>query len=372
MDATNNIATDLFYKVRSRFAGLKLGAETGEITINPEQARFFDFDYTEGETPMGHVSISLAEPNSMKVYFSNGITEGMDDGQKTSWYGFLKELRQFAKRRLLSFDTRDITKDNLDKRDYEFLSQNAKPKPQMNKIQTPVGESLMSENLMSESSMYGSKTVSYQKLMDTRLIIKHSQAVMDDTQPGARTRNISGLFVENQDGERFKYPFIHLAGARAMQRHVANGGLPYDELGESITKMSEEIAQLKSFGNYVVRNDLMNSDTNSIIAIILVLQQTDNATNEIDLHNCLVDDLELIKDEIGMYSHWMGTKYTNNNILKYKLQDKEFFSPILNTGDMYIFSASRIHKLNNLIQNNNRIVLATFGCVYNKKIILYQ
>jgi hypothetical protein len=260
MDATNNIATDLFYKVRSRFSGLKLGAETGEITINPEQARFFDFDYTEGETPMGHVSISLAEPNSMKVYFSNGITEAMDDGQKTSWYGFLKELRQFAKRRLLSFDTRDITKDNLDKRDYEFLSQNAKPKPQMNKIQTPVGESLMSE-----SAMYGSKTMSYQKLMDTRLIIKHSQAVMDDAAPGARSRNISGLFVENQEGERFKYPFIHLEGARAMQRHVANGGLPYDDMGKSIIGMSQQIAQLKSFGNYVNRNDLMNSETNEIV-----------------------------------------------------------------------------------------------------------
>ena len=265
MDATNNIATDLFYKVRSRFSGLKLGAETGEITINPEQARFFDFDYTEGQNSIGHVSISLAEPNSMKVYFSNGITEAMDDGQKTNWYGFLKELRQFAKRRLLSFDTRDIAKDNLDKRDYQFLSQNAQPKPQNNTVQKPVGESTMSENIMSESSMYGSKTMSYQKLMDTRLIIKHSQAVMDDTQPGARTRNISGLFVENQDGERFKYPFIHLAGARAMQRHVANGGVPYDDLGQSITKMSEEIAQLKSFGSYVVRNDLMNSDTNSVV-----------------------------------------------------------------------------------------------------------
>jgi hypothetical protein len=265
MDATNNIATDLFYKVRSRFAGLKLGEETGAITINPEQARFFDFDYTEGQNSIGHVSISLAEPNSMKVYFSNGITEAMDDGQKTSWYGFLKELRQFAKRRLLSFDTRDIAKDNLDKRDYQFLSQNAQPKPQNNTVQKPVGESTMSENMMSESSMYGSKTMSYQKLMDTRLIIKHSQAVMDDTQPGARTRNISGLFVENQDGERFKYPFIHLAGARAMQRHVANGGVPYDDLGASITKMSEEIAQLKSFGSYVVRNDLMNSETNSVV-----------------------------------------------------------------------------------------------------------
>jgi hypothetical protein len=261
MDARNNIATDLFYKIRSRFSGLKLGAETGQITINPEEARFFDFDYMEGEQPIGHVSISLAEQNSMKVYFSHGITESMDDGQKDNWYGFLKELRQFAKRRLLSFDTRDIAKDNLDKRDYEFLSQNAQPKQtEPNMIQQPVGESIMSE-----STMYGSRLMSYQKLMDTRLIIKHNQAVMDDTQPGARTRHISALFVENQDGERFKYPFIHLAGARAMQRHVANGGVPYDAIGESIIRMSEEIAQLKSFGNYVVRNDLMNSDTNGIV-----------------------------------------------------------------------------------------------------------
>lgn len=260
MDATNNIATDLFYKIRSRFKGLKLGNSGGAITINPEEARFFDFDYMEGETAIGHVSISLAEQSSLKVYFSTGITESMDGNQKTNWYGFLKELRQFAKRRLMAFDTRDITKDNLDQRDYEFLSQHNQPKEQQNKVVKPVGESIMSE-----STLYGSKTVSYQKLMDTRLIIKHSQAVMDDAAPGARSRNISGLFVENQDGERFKYPFIHLAGARAMQRHVANGGVPYDDLGKSIVNMSEEIAQLKSFGNYVVRNDLMNSETNNVV-----------------------------------------------------------------------------------------------------------
>ena len=261
MDATNNIATDLFYKVRSRFQGLKLGNETGEITINPEEARFFDFDYMEGQNPIGHVSISLAEPNSMKVYFSSGITESMDTGQKNNWYGFLKELRMFAKRRLMAFDTRDIAKDNLDKRDYAFLSQHNQPqKSQNNSVVTPVGESVMNE-----SALYGSRTMSYQKLMDTRLIIKHSHALTDDTQPGARSRNISALFVENQDGERFKYPFIHLSGARAMQRHVANGGVPYDDIGKSIIQMSEEIAQLKSFSNYVVRNDLMNSGNNGIV-----------------------------------------------------------------------------------------------------------
>jgi hypothetical protein len=261
MDATNNIATDLFYKIRSRFRGLKLGDELGQITINPESARFFDFDYMEGETPIGHVSISLAESSSMKVYFSSGITESMDSNQKNHWYGFLKELRSFAKRRLMAFDTRDIAKDNLDKRDFTFLSQHNKPaQSQQNNIVTPVGE-----NIMSESALYGSKTISYQKLMDTRLIIKHSKTLTDDQQPGARTRNISALFVENQEGERFKYPFIHLAGARAMQRHVANSGLPYDEVGKSIIGMSEEIAQLRSFSNYVVRNDLMNSMNNGIV-----------------------------------------------------------------------------------------------------------
>jgi hypothetical protein len=260
MDGRTNISNDLFYKVRSRFSGLKLGTETGEITINPEEARFFDFDYKDNDQAMGHVTISLAEPNSMKVYFSSGITESMEGPQKTKWYSFLKELREFAKRRLMAFDTRDISKDNLDRRDFQFLTTISQPKAATDTILTPVGESVMNE-----SQLYGTNKISYQKLMDTRLIIKHSKALTDDQQPGARSRNISALFVENQEGERFKYPFIHLAGARAMQRHVANSGLPYDDVGKSIISMSEQIAQLKSFSNYVVRNDLMNSDNNSII-----------------------------------------------------------------------------------------------------------
>jgi len=44
----------------------------------------------------------------------------------------------------------------------------------------------------------------------------------------------------------------------------------------------------------------------------------------------------------------------------------------VNAGDLYIFSASRLHKLNNLIESNNRIVLATFGYIKDNQIILYQ
>lgn len=248
-NTTKSISTDLFYKIRSRFTGLSLGDANGQLTIVPEDAVFFDFDYVDNEAPVGHVSISIAEQGTMKVYYSENITETMDSMQKNNWYDFLRELRAFAKGRLMSFDTRDITKDTLNKTDFKFLSQN-----------TQVGESIMSE-----ASMYGTKKTSFQKLENTRLIIKHSHALPEEMKPGARSRNISALFVENADGERFKYPFIHLSGARAMQRHVANGGLPYDDIGKSIIQMSEEIAQLKSFGNYVVKNDLMNGNNSNIV-----------------------------------------------------------------------------------------------------------
>jgi len=261
MNTKSNIAEDLFYKIRSRFSGLKLGEENGEITVDPKEATFFDFNYKEGEKNIGHISISLAEDGSMKVYFSSGITEGMDKPQQKNWYNFLRELRSFAKRRLLSFDVRDIAKDSLDKRDYEFLTKHA-----LQSQDEPLAEPV-EENIMNESTLYGTKTQSFQKLNDTRMIIKHSKKLTDDQAliPNARTRNISSLFIENSQGERFKYPFNHLAGARAMQRHVANGGNPYDDIGSSITQMSEEMKQLKLFQNYVNNNNLVNEANSEIV-----------------------------------------------------------------------------------------------------------
>ena len=48
---------------------------------------------------------------------------------------------------------------------------------------------------------------------------------VNEEQRGARSRNISSIFVENAEGERFKYPYKHLNGARAMARHVSHGGV---------------------------------------------------------------------------------------------------------------------------------------------------
>ena len=247
MNIIEIIAQDVFDKVRSRFSNLEMGDENGAVTSDPKEARFFDFDFTLEGNNLGRVSISLNELGSLKVFYGQDITEDADSIATGIWYDFLKEMRFFAKRRMLRFDTRDITKGNLNKDDFQYLAQNG-----------------TKENSMNESSMYGGPKTSFRKLENTLLRIRHSKTV-DENQKGARSRNINALFIENEAGERFKYPFVHLAGAKAMQRHVANGGRPYDDVGNEIIGMSEQIAQLTAFKRHVGNHDGMNEEVNEIL-----------------------------------------------------------------------------------------------------------
>ena len=103
----------------------------------------------------------------------------------------------------------------------------------------------------------GSSKTSRQTLENVRLILKHRAPVNEESR-GSRSRNISAIFVETGEGERFKYPFIHLNGARAMARHVASGGETHDMVGEAIIEMSDNLARLKEFMNLVNKQELVN------------------------------------------------------------------------------------------------------------------
>lgn len=97
------------------------------------------------------------------------------------------------------------------------------------------------------SKPFGSTKSSYQKVGDARLIIRHTDAVNEEKM-GSRWRHIKAIFVENKIGERFKYPHMHIAGARAMARHVSANGAFYDEIGESIQALSADYMALKESG----------------------------------------------------------------------------------------------------------------------------
>jgi hypothetical protein len=95
------------------------------------------------------------------------------------------------------------------------------------------------------SKVYGhSLKSSYQKVGECKLIIRHSGAI-DETKNGSRFRNIKNVFIENKLGERFAYPYIHVSGARAMARHISNGGIVNDEIAEAIKGLSHDYMGIK-------------------------------------------------------------------------------------------------------------------------------
>jgi len=252
MKAIQIISQDVFDKIRSRFSNLEMGDETGAVTIDPAEARFFDFDFIHEGNNLGRVSISLNDLGSLKVYYSQGITENHDTPVKQTWYDFLKEMRFFAMRRLLRFDTRDIAKNNLDKNDFQHLAATQGPKEEED--MTTVNESRWNH----KSSRKTSRAVQGR----TEVIVRHHKPV-DEEFAGSRSqrKNIKAIFIQNKDGERFKYPFIHSAGAFAMAQHVDHGGAPHDPAGRAIIKMSEEIAQLGEFQRKVQHQTLHDDAT---------------------------------------------------------------------------------------------------------------
>ena len=240
----NIIAEELFNKIRGRFPSVTIGNAEGKVTNIPKEARYYDFDFKEGDRNLGKVSVSIDEEN-IAVMYSNDFVTQEDTLTKNSWYDFLKEIRVFAKKRMLSFDTRDINKSNLDKRDYQFLAANR-------------------NDITMESMMYGTSKTSYQNIGGARLAIKHSSPV----NPERRTHHVSSIYIESAEGERFKYPYKHLNGARAMARHVAEGGTPYDEFGKHVTGLSEELAKLKKFKSYMGRSAVMAESLKDYVDVV--------------------------------------------------------------------------------------------------------
>jgi hypothetical protein len=116
---------------------------------------------------------------------------------------------------------------------------------------------------MTESKMWGTPRVSYQDLGETRLVVKHSKPVNYDLAAG-RTMHIESIYIENAQGERFRYPVRHLNGARAMAQHIGHGGNPYDEIGQHVVSLSEELSKLRMFKGYVSRTPVVSESMSAV------------------------------------------------------------------------------------------------------------
>ena len=243
-----SVSEDLFEKLRGQFPKLSLGREDGVKTLNPQEATFFEFQYKNKRDTMGTVVVSLVDEGALKVYFNERMLDEADQESHDGWYKTLKDLSRFATQNMLSFETNNITKQRLNKSDYKYLKNR-------NKSQ---------EELTMENKLYGTSNKSYQDLNGAKLIVQHRSPV-DEEKMGARSRNINAIYIENAQGERFRFSNNYLPGARAMARHVSNGGYPNDQFGEHIEDVMTEMSELRQFVRTVRSSNYVNEDAQDII-----------------------------------------------------------------------------------------------------------
>jgi hypothetical protein len=285
---TDSVARDLFNKIRSRFQRVSLGTERAKKTVDPEKARFFNFDFDVDGIKYSVVTINVNEDQSLLVYYDRSLDSKMPDDVKQVWYKFLRGLRRFAKRRLFSYDVRDINKAGLELRDLHHIRQD--------------DDVIQGNDIVKEGRMYGTSRSSYENIGPVRIVVRHSDRVQEDIL-GARSRNISSIYVENQLGERFRLPEgTTVSEARAFARHIKNGGNMHDEFSEHITSMITEMHNLRKFVRNMRGRTFEDVETNSMVEAA------------INYYGGLHRDLHRLKGQRG-YENYLENWRPGENIL---------------------------------------------------------
>jgi hypothetical protein len=241
MQIHDKVAKDLYGVLAKKFTQLTIADSQAVTTVEPNEGRIFTLEYGASGKSHGSVTVNVVDPNALVIYYNNNITEEMRHGDKKDWYSFLKELRFFAKRNLMSFDVRNIGKQQLDKTDYAYIKNN--------------DNAYDSTEVTFESKLAGTLKTSYQRFGENvRLIIKHSAPVDEDVR-GSRSRNIHSLYVENVEQGRVKLPFKNLLSGRALAQHMNHNGSYQDEIGQHIHEITQEALDLAKFVKVFKRAD---------------------------------------------------------------------------------------------------------------------
>jgi hypothetical protein len=213
--------------------------KSGKSVADPTAARYF---YVDDPNVMIFLDDSTGE-----IKFHMGENVSLEDPTVSK---ISKNMKLLARKNLLDFDIRTFGK-RIEPRHYGY-------KIEQNKEQN------VDDVFESISPLEGSSRTSRQTLENAKIIVRH-RAPVNEEQRGSRSRNISSIFIENNAGERFKYPFKHLSGARAMARHVSSGGNPMDNTGSAIVEMSENLYKLKEFMGIVSKQSLINEANRDVV-----------------------------------------------------------------------------------------------------------
>ena len=218
----NSAQNQLYDLLITRDFDPELKDAMGKDVTDPSEADMFTFDWKTPSKNYGTVVILIGQDRNLKIFFGDNLGRTMEREDKSDWYEFLNQLKQFSVRNnLMNFEIENINR----------LKYNMQ------------GMAAIKEGLF--EGYYGNRKTSYSdQPKQTRLVIKHNRTLGEGD---ARFRYVESLFVETGDDQRFKLPFTNLIGGRAMARHIAEGGTPYDTFGQHICEIVKEMNILNKF-----------------------------------------------------------------------------------------------------------------------------
>lgn len=92
---------------------------------------------------------------------------------------------------------------------------------------------------------YRSLKTTVEDVGDCKIFINHTKNV-DEEIRGAASRNIKNIYIQNENKEKILIPTTNINAARAIARHLSNGGKIYDTVGDYIVETSKEFHILKN------------------------------------------------------------------------------------------------------------------------------
>jgi|694.fasta_scaffold58881_2 hypothetical protein len=215
----------------------------GETIPVSDDADVIKFTYKQDGKEIGPAWVTVDGNQQLKVYYDNKLLNTLkeDDMNPKSFMDFLIQLKKWAQRRQLGFQTinQDRLSDDMSKREY------MKQKEKISEGYYPMG-----------------KSASYNDAIPTvKIVLQHTRQIQEGEQ---RFRNIAKIFLENSQGERILAPTTRPGIAQVYARHLAEGGIPNDERWNHIKSLCEEYSKMAGFVR-AVRGNQFNESAQKLV-----------------------------------------------------------------------------------------------------------
>jgi hypothetical protein len=234
---TASVAEKVFNILKGHGYSVQSYNKEGKIEVDPREATRF----------------AVGDPNILVRMDLNTETISLSTSEDLSDHPVRKMLKNLANDYLMSFD-------------YRVFGKKLKPKGEtMNIAQN--SEKDMADVMEGFGSLTGSTKTSYQPLDSVKIVVRHKKPVNEEIR-GSRSRNIHSILIQKGE-ERFKMQENNLKAARAMARHINNGGEMFDSIGQTITEMAAEYRKLQEFVRYVRSAKLINEDNEQYVTLAM-------------------------------------------------------------------------------------------------------